>query len=96
MSFPTSTKEALNELDIYVIENLMPPPHYKYRLNALMSQKLQEWNVDKSKPLPVIEIYWSVDSIKIKDPNFIVDKLPRTGITIRFNELDMKRFLHLV
>ena len=94
MKFPENVKDAMDQLDLHVIENLMPPPHYKYRLNALMAQKLKEWDVGKTGKLPVLELSFTADSVKPSvNPNRKVAILKRTGLAIQYDEPTFNKFI---
>jgi len=97
MNFPININDALDQLDLYVMENLMPPPHYKYRLNALMSQQLLMWDVGKTGNIPVLEIRHFRETVKPSlDPNRKTAFLERTGLYVQYNEQEFNKFLGIV
>lgn len=94
MNFPSSIEDALDQIDVYVIENLMPPPHYKYRLNALMSQQLLQWDVGKTNKIPELTIHLFRESIKPSvDPNRKIATLKRTGLMVEYNKPEFNKFI---
>lgn len=94
MKFPESIPDAVDQLDQHVMENLMPPPHYKYRLNALMADKLKEWDIGKIGKLPILTLYYTPDSVKPSvDPNREFALLKKTGLTIQYDQRVFNKFI---
>jgi hypothetical protein len=93
MEFPKTLSEAIAQIDEHVAENLMPPPHYKYRLTALIVDKLKSWDVTNTGKFPIITVYYPNQHV----PSTLnaVHTLPTTKLQIEFDANEMKKFLHV-
>lgn len=92
---PTNLNEAFDALDTYVIENLMPPPHYKYRLNALMSQKLLSWDIENKGEIPVLQIHFPNANVTAEQKELGYVKLSQTHLQLTFDSSKVSKFLKL-
>ncbi len=93
--FPNTLEDALEQIDEHIITNLMPPPHYKYRLNSLIVDKLRTWDVASTNQFPLITVFYPHQTAPTSiDPNLVARQLPNTKLILQFKLSEMKKFIN--
>jgi hypothetical protein len=93
--FPKTTSEAIDQINQHILDNLMPPPHYKYRLSALASDKLKSLQFNEGQQgWPTIRIYYSPESAAGHlEKGESAKTYPNSGLTYIWNNGELAKFI---
>jgi hypothetical protein len=94
MNFPSSISNAVAQIEKYILEHIMQPPHYKYRLNSLAYDCMKQWDVADIGNIPILKIFYKDEDPKINKGEAGIS-FGDTGLTFVYNIQEFMTFLHL-